>query len=846
VTITRHTTPGFEFGPFFVDTTGHRLLRNGVRVEIAPKPLKLLEVLLRNQKRVVTNKELRILVWADDPTQVSEPYLVKNALYVAVGKLKKALKEYSEWIVNIHGVGYMISDEAEVKETAPTIHLPQATTPLIGRESEILQIQNVLKGKRLVTLRGSPGVGKTRLAISAAAELNANFSDGIHLVDLVAVSDENLVPKAVASALGVSEEAGQPLLDTLRDYFKIKEVLLILDNCEHVVETAAALSEDLLHSTTRLKILSTSRQSLDIPAETVVSIEPLAFPSEDETPSVDEIRKYPAAELFLELAKRRDSHFRVSKKNVCALADLCRQLEGIPLAIELAAAQTDSLPVERILSLMSDRFKLLRRNAAQPSRHQTLEVAIDWSYETLTRDEKTLMRRLSVFAGGWTVEAATAVCAGGDIKENDVVFLLSALVKKSLAKPDERDGRIRYRMLEMIRQYSALKLESLKEASEMTDKHAQYFVSLSERAYEEGETGDWMDRLEDDHPNLRAALRHSTRETGNIGRGLRLCGALGRFWYIRGHISEAIYWTNKALALDNGRSKDARARALRTGGFFFGQMADSSKDASRGRDCFNESVAIWRELDNPKELARTLTNFSFLLDRQGDFPNSTKAARESRDIFDRLGDPANTARATHNLALSLMDQGDFEGSIPRFEESLKGAREVGDLQTLCLHNLGEAAMQKGDLESAEQTLKESLTISRALGHKSLSARTMIIEGEIALKRGDSDLALEKQRTALRELKSINDKPGIVDALEAIACTESARGNPSVAMVLYGGASRQRKISNIPLGPVRQRLLNECLNSAKASLGDGKAQQLLTEAYETELELIIWQAMREEV
>lgn len=847
MTITRHTTPGFEFGPFFVDTIGRRLLRDEVRVKIAPKPLELLEVLLRHHKRVVRNKELRILVWADDPTQVSEPYGDKNALYVAVGKLKKALKEYSEWIVNIHGVGYMISEEVEVNETAPTIHLPQATTPLIGRESEISQIQNILEAKRLVTLKGSPGVGKTRLAISAAAELNANFSDGVHLVDLVAVCDPNLVPKAVASALGVSEESGQPLLDTLRDYLKKKEVLLILDNCEHAIETAAALSEDLLRSTTRLKILVTSRQPLDIPAETVVSIEPLAFPSEDETPSADEIMKYPAAELFLELAKRRDSHFRVRKQNVCAIADLCRQLEGIPLAIELAAAQTDSFSVEKILSLMSDRFKLLRRSAAQSSRHQTLEAAIDWSYETLSKDEKTLMRRLSVFVGGWTLEAATSVCAGADIKGGDVVFLLSALVKKSLAKPDEREGRIRYRMLEMIRQYSALKTESLKEASDMADKHAEYFLRLSERAFEEGETGDWMDRLEDDNPNLRGALRHSIRDTGNIERGLRLCGALGRFWYIRGHISEAIHWTDKALALDNGRSKDARARALRTGGFFFGQMADSPKDASRGRDCFNESVTIWRELDSPKELARTLTNFSFLLDRRGDFSNATKTARESLDIFRSLGDPANTARATHNLALSLIDQGDFEEGIPRFEESLKGAREVGDLhlQTLCLHNLGEAAMQKGDLELAEQTLKESLTISRALGHKSLSARTMIIEGEIALKRGDSDLGLDKQRSALRELKSINDKQGIVDALEAIACTESARGNPTLAMVLYGGASRQRRISNIPLGPVRQRSLNECLKSAQASLGVQKAQQLFADAQQTELEQIIRQALQED-
>jgi len=848
MSITRYFIPGFEFGPFFVDTTGRRLLRDRVRVKISPTALKLLEVLLRNRGRVVTNKQLRILVWADDPTQASEPYQDKNALYVAVRKLRKALGEYGKWIVNIRDTGYTISEEVEVNETAPTTHLPQATTSLVGRESEISEIRDLLERSRLLTLRGSPGVGKTRLAIRAAAQVIANFPDGIHLVDLVSVLDESLVPKAVASTLGVSEEAGQPLLETLRDYLKTKELLLILDNCEHVIETVAALADDLLRSTSRLRILSTSRQPLDLSAEIVLSIEPLTFPSAEETPNVDEIANYQAAELFIELAKQRDSHFRAKKQNVCSIADLCRQLEGIPLAIELAAAQTDSFGVEQILSLMADRFKLLRRSTAKPSRHQTLEAAIDWSYETLSKEEKTLMRRLSIFVGGFTLEGAIAVCSGADIKESEVVFLLSQLVKKSLAGSDIRDGRIRYRMLEMIRQYGELKLEKLNERPKLADKHAEYFLRLSERAFEEGETGDWMDRLEDDNPNLRAVLRHTIREEGNIELGLRLCGALGRFWYIRGHISEAIQWTDRALALDNGRSKDARAKALRTGGFFFGQMADSQKDASRGLDCFNESLAIWRELDNAKEQARTLTNVSFLLDRQGDFANATKAARESRDIFKSLGDPANTARATHNLALSLMDQGDFEHAIPLFEESLQGAGQAGDLylQTLCLHNLGESAVQKGDLESAEQTLIVSLAISRELGHKSLSARTMIIQGEIALKQGDYDLALEKQRSALRELKSINDKQGIVDALEAIACTESARGNAAIAMLLYGGASRQRKISNIPLGPVREGLLNECLNSAKASLGAKKAQQLLSEAQESELELVIRQVMQEEM
>lgn len=846
----RYSVPGFEFGPFFLDTIGRRLMHAGKRVRISPTALKLLEILLRKRGQVVTTKELRIRVWAVNPTQAHEPFQDKNALFIAVRKLKEALGDkYRHWIVNVRSTGYTISEEVEIKEIAgPNINLPQAMTSFIGREYEIEQIQDLLTQTRLLTLNGPPGIGKTRLAIRAAAIIE-NFIDGIYLIDLSTISDDHLVPRAVASELHVNEAPGRHVLDTLSAYLKNKELLLILDNCEHLIASAAVLAENLLRSASGLKILVTSREPLDVLGETVLTIQPLTIPKEEQQSDVNEIKNYEAVELFIELAKQRNPHFTLNKQNVSVVAELCRQLEGIPLAIELAAARTDALRVEQILLLMTDRFKLLRRSKRESTRHQTLESAIDWSYESLAEEEKFLIRRLSIFVGGWTNDAASKICSSAAINESEILHLLSQLVRKSLVTLDEREGHIRYRMLEMIRQYSIGKLKESGDTAELADRHASYFVQLSEQAFEEGARGDWFDRLEADNSNLRVALRHTIRQGGNIELGLRLCGALGRFWFIRGHNNEATQWTEKALELDDGKFKGARAKALRTGGFFFGQMADSDKDAERGRACFEESITIWKELGNKKELARTLTNYSFLLNRQGNFRAATQAIRESLFIFNELGDPANIAPATHNLALSLLDQGDYEQSIPLFEECLEIASEPGIddeyLQALCLHNLGEAEFQRGDLDVSELRLEESLIISEELGHRSLSARTAIIQGEVAAKRGDYKIALAKQRGALTEMKTINDSQGLIDALEAIACTYSLIGNDRLAIILYGSAQGLRENSKIFLGPARQRILSQCVNSAIESLGAEKARQLLSEAHECDLDIIIKYAMEDE-
>lgn len=840
--MSNYKIPGIRFGPFFLDTKGRRLLREGKPVRLKPKEIKLLETLLMNRGKVLTADRLRTLVWSDDPDRTEPPAQDKNAIYVSFVRLRNALgRKYRKWIVNIPKSGYTISGDADVEEiTEPSINVPQQMTSFVGREAELSKIKKLLGKTRLLTLSGPPGIGKTRLATHMAAAVSKSYQHGVCSVDLVPITDEALVAKAVATALGLTEQAGRPVAETLHEFLKDKHLLLLLDNCEHVVEACAALVERLLVPDGNLQVLTTSREALNVAEETVFMVLPLSFPDKKQTTAIEEVTSYKSVELFIRLAEQRKPTFEVTQRNVSAIAELSCQLEGIPLAIELAAAQVDAYTVGQILSMMKYRFKVLRRRERKPSRHQTLENAIDWSYELLGNKEKLLLRRLSIFTGGWSHKTANDVCFDDDAREAETLYLLAQLVRKSLIQLDEQKGDVRYRMLEMIREYGSKKLRQRGERSRLLEKHAKYFLRLAERAYEEGERGGWLEQLEIEHDNLRAALRRTIRKGGDIEVGLRMCGALSRFWFIRGHISEARRWTEKALALDDGRSRAARARALRTAGFFFGHMTDQGSDSERGRSYFEESIAIWRELGDEREKARTLTNYSFLLNRQGDFNGANETAQEALVTFRALGDHANLARAAHNLALSALDQGDFDQAIPLFEESLEASRwvEDGNLQSLCLHNLAEAAMQKGDLDIADGRLEECLALAEQLKHKPLSARSIIMQGEIAARRGNYTEALGKQRYGLSELREINDTQGIVDALEAIACTQSMLGRARLALLIYGGVVRLREESKLLLGPVRQTILDRCLNIARDALGDDKSQSAFLMGHEMALEEVV--------
>src|SRR5215207_1559152 len=446
-------------------------------------------------------------------------------------------------------------------------NLPIQPTPLVGREKEVADVCERLArpGVRLLTLTGTGGTGKTRLGLQVAAELTDEFEDGVFFVSLAAISDPEFVVPAVAGTLGVKEAGGQPLLESLEDYLREKRILLVLDNFEQVLEAAPMVSE-LLSAAPYLKVLATSRIPLRLYGEHEYSVPPLALPDPERPPSVERLTQYEAVRLFVERAQAAKVDFSVTNDNAPAVAEICHRLDGLPLAIELAAARIKLLTAQAMLARLGNRLKLLTGGARDlPERQRTLRSTIEWSYGLLEEDEKTLFARLSVFAGGRTLEAIEAICdAEGDLPV-DVLDGVESLVDESLLRQEEGPGgEPRFVMLETIHQYAKEKLQESGESENLRKLHARYFLALAEEAEPRlrgPEDVEWLERLEAEHDNLRAALSWAL-ERGEAELALRLAGALWRFWEARGLYSEGHRWLEEALAKANGASAAARAKAL--------------------------------------------------------------------------------------------------------------------------------------------------------------------------------------------------------------------------------------------------------------------------------------------
>jgi predicted ATPase len=394
-------------------------------------------------------------------------------------------------------------------ERAPH-NLPSELSSFVGREKELSEVKRLLADTRLLTLTGSGGCGKTRLALAAATDLLEEFEEGVWMVELAPLADPALVPQAVASTLGVREQPGRSPTETLSDYLSSKQVLLVLDNCEHLIEACAVLAEALLHSCPELRILATSREALGITGEVAWLVPSLSLPDLRHLPEIESLPRYESARLFVERTTAVKPTFALTERNATAVAQVCYRLDGIPLAIELAAARAKVLSVEQISERLDDCFRLLAAGSrtAMP-RHRTLHATMDWSHDLLPDEEQTLFRRLSVFAGGFTLEAAESVCAGKDLQRDEVLELLSHLVDKSLVAVWEKDGETRYRLLETVRQYGREKLSESGEEGHLWERHAGYYLALAAKAEPElkgaGQV-EWLQRFEWEHDNLRAAI----------------------------------------------------------------------------------------------------------------------------------------------------------------------------------------------------------------------------------------------------------------------------------------------------------------------------------------------------
>ena len=821
------TVPGISFGPFFLDSAGRRLLRDGHRVPASPIEVKLLETLLRNRHRVLTGDELRLMVWAEDPATGIAPAQDANVLYVAIRKLRRSLGDYGKWVVNIPKVGYAISEEADVAATdEESSRAPDNGRPFVGRQAELERLKKLLANTRLLTLIGSPGIGKSRLAARLADEIASNYPDGSYVVNLVPIANDTLVPGAVLSALALAERADRTELETISEYLKEKRVLLVIDNCEHLIEGCSHLVDHLLRTAPKTRLIATSREPLLLLGESVMSVPPLSVPEPNSSHASYESGQYEAVELFLMLTKQHRSDFEIETKDLALVGELCRLLEGIPLAIELAAVQVGAYTVDQIIDVMSDRFRLLQRRGGEDLRHRTLEGAVDWSYSLLAEEERIFLRRLSVFAGGWTSETAREICDGNGIEKNEVVHLLAQLVRRSLIQPTVINTSQRYVMLETIRQFGRKCLSESGEEERIVERHARYFLELAENAFEAGGNIDWLVRTKEEYDNVRAVLERSIREGRNIEIGLRMCGALAKFWFNQGHLREAKFWTRLALEADDRSCPEARAKVLRTAGFFFGQLAGVGEDSELGKTYFQQSLAIWQELGAEKEEAFTLVHYAFLLYRLGLLDDARRAAQKSLDISSAAGDQANMARSANNLALTWLEVGEFEQAKPIFEVALAAARSARDkyLEGLSLHYLGETALRTGELVQAKDCLTMSLDLFESLGNRPLAARTQLLRGELACCEGTFVEALELQRAALKDLSEIEDTQGIAAALEALACTWAEEGwSPDLFLTLRGAAAGLRRDLGIPLSPARGRVVERYAESVKAVLDESSVR-----------------------
>jgi predicted ATPase/DNA-binding CsgD family transcriptional regulator len=625
---------------------------------------------------------------------------------------------------------------------APQNNLPLQLTSFVGREREVADLEELLSGEaRLLTLTGPGGSGKTRLALAVASRMASRFGDGAWWVELAPVSDSALAPQAVAQAMMIREESGRSLTETIARDLASTELLLVLDNCEHLVKGCASLAETLLHACPKLCILATSREALRIGGENTRPVPPLGLPDPEGRPSAEEPERYEAIRLFVERARAGVPTFELTDSNTPTVIRLCSMLDGMPLPIELAAARIRVLSVEQICSRLEDSFALLAGGGRDTvPRQRTLRATIDWSYELLSEEERVLLRRLSVFAGGFALDAAEAVCSGDGIEPVEVLDLLSHLVDKSLVMATEQQNwQARYRLLETVRQYAREKLGESGEEPDVRRRHAEYFLELAERVeplINGKDRGFWLGRLDAEHDNLRAALAW-TQESVEAEMGLRLAGALSWFWYHREYWSEWRRWLDGTLAIrESVRGQGltaARAKALSGGGF----LAWMQGEQGMARSQLEESVALWREVGDMQGLAQALRFLSGSFESRGDYAAARPLAEESVKLFREGDDRFGLGITLSRLGITALAQGDHEAARGALEEGVEICRSIEDdwALALALRNLGIGALREGEHEEAVARLAESLGVLQETGNPLYMQNLELLAAAVSM-RGD--------------------------------------------------------------------------------------------------------------
>lgn len=698
-------------------------------------------------------------------------------------------------------------------------NLPEPMSSFVGRADDLAEVGNLLDSNRLVTLTGVGGIGKTRLALELARTQLDEYADGVWWVDLAPLAEPRSVPQAVATALGLREASGQTIEATLAAELAANELLLVLDNGEHVVEAAASLVARLLAASPDLTVLATSRRPLEVPGEAVWPMPLLDLPEVEESPN--QMEDAEAVRLFVDRARAARPGFALTEANAASVARICRQLEGVPLAVELAATQVRALAPEQIQARLRERFERLGSGPpAAGTRHQSLEAALEWSYQLLAPEEQSLLRRLAIFRGGFTTEAAEAVCAGHGVDCEAVVPALTGLVEQSLVRFDGT----RYRLLEPVRQFGETKLGTSNAAERTRQRHLAYFLRLAEAAEEKLDGPDQtalFRELDAEHDNVRAALAWALR-TEKVEQALRLAWAFARFWHNRGHWTEGRRWLEQVLQRREAASRQIQAKVLHR----FGQTAALQGDNDNAQAALDEGLAMFRELGDRRATGYVLKTFGMIKAHEGKRDEARRLAEEALAIARDIGDEFLAMGSLNNLGVHHNEQGDLATARQRFEECRAKAAATGNRRTLALSifNLGKVANYEGQSDQARQLFEESLRHFRELDMKPEISGLTAKLGVLKLRQGNHEEAFNLLSESLAMSWNIGHQRRSMFTLSSLASAFQARGQAIEAAQLQGAATAALEQIDTVLEREERDLYERTATALQEALGDDGYKQ----------------------